>query len=91
MAVSACVSVFVALFVLDCVDLVSVVAFNIVIRVAAVKEILEEEGSNRLVSSSILALAPSSLVQSITNMIQVVGMFVVYFHLGLSAQVVCAV
>jgi hypothetical protein len=53
--VSACVSVFVVLFILDHVDLVSVVAFNIVFRAAAVKGILKEEGSNRLAPSSTFA------------------------------------
>lgn len=52
MVFAACVSVFVVLFILDHVDLVFVVAFNIVIRGAAVKEISKEEGSNRLAPSS---------------------------------------
>lgn len=50
--VAACVSVFVVLFILDCVDLVSVVAFNVVFRAVAVKVILKEEGFNRLASSA---------------------------------------
>ena len=54
MVVAACVSVLVILLILDCVDLVSVVAFNIVFRAAVVEGVLREEGSNRLASSSSL-------------------------------------
>ena len=58
MAVSACVSVFVALCGLDCVDLVSVVAFNIVFHVAGVKEISKEEDDGvKPVTSSSASLA----------------------------------
>jgi len=56
--VSACVSVFVVLFILDRVDLVFVVAVNVVIRVVAVKGISEEEGNNRLAPSFTSALVP---------------------------------
>jgi hypothetical protein len=53
--VSACVSVFVVLFSLDHVDLVFVVAFDIVVGEAAVKGISEEESSKFGVFFSLVA------------------------------------
>ena len=60
--VSAFVSVSITRFAVDYVDLVLVVAFNLVFYVVAAKGILKEEGAHRLASSSTCAAWNPALV-----------------------------